>query len=71
MVLIYKINVLQSLKAKGYNKNRLRKEKLLAEASIQSLRESKPISWANLSRLCELLECKPGDILDFVADSNK
>ena len=71
MALTYKINVLQALKDKGYNTNRLRKEKLLAEASIQSLRESKPISWANLSRLCGLLECKPGDILDFVADSNK
>ena len=47
MALTYKINVLQALKDKGYNTNRLRKEKLLAEASIQSLRESKPISWAN------------------------
>lgn len=70
MALTYKINILQALKDKGYNTNRLRKEKLLAEASIQSLRESKPISWANLSKLCELLECKPGDILDFVSDGN-
>ena len=70
MPLKYKLDIISALKEKGYNTSRLRKERLLAEASIQSLRENKPISWANLSRLCELLECKPGDILDFVVDSN-
>lgn len=70
MALTYKINVLHALKDKGYNTTRLRKERLLAEASIQSLRECKPISWANIAKLCELLECKPGDILDYETDSD-
>jgi putative transcriptional regulator len=39
MPLIYKIDVLQSLKDKGYNTTKMRREKLLAEGSIQSLRE--------------------------------
>ena len=39
MAMLYKVNVLQALKEKGYNTNRLRKEKLIAEASIQSLVE--------------------------------
>ena len=68
MGLVYKINVLQALKDNGYNTNRLRKEKLIAEASIQSLREGKPISWANLEKLCALLSCQPGDIIEFVSD---
>lgn len=68
MALIYKINVLQALKENGYNTNRLRKEKLIAEASIQSLREGKPISWANLDKLCSLLNCQPGDIIEFVPE---
>lgn len=69
MAMTYRINILQALKEKGYNTNRLRKEKLIAEASIQSLRESKPISWANIEKLCALLECKPGDLLDYVPES--
>lgn len=68
MAMSYKINILQALKEKGYNTSRLRKEKLIAEASIQSLRENKPISWANIEKLCALLDCKPGDILDYVSD---
>ena len=59
MPIIYKIDVLQALKDKGYNTNRLRKEKILAESTIQKLRDKKPISWANIAQLCDLLECQP------------
>ena len=66
MPLKYKINVLAALKEKGYNTNRLRKDHLLSEGAIQSLREEKPISWANIEKLCQLLQCQPGDILEFM-----
>lgn len=66
MPIIYKIDILAALKERGYNTNRLRKEKLLAEGVIQSLREGKAISFQNLSRICELLDCQPGDILEHV-----
>ena len=68
MPIIYKFDVIQALKDKGYNTNRLRKEKLLAEGVIQSLREGKAISFVNLDKLCQLLECQPGDILEYVED---
>lgn len=68
MPLIYKIDILAMLKEKGYNTNKLRKEKLLAEGVIQSLREKKPISWANISKVCELLQCQPNDIMEYVED---
>ncbi len=66
MALVYKMEVLQALKDKGYNTNRLRKEKLLAESTIQKLRQKAPISWENLDRLCCLLDCQPGDLLQYV-----
>ena len=68
MPLIYKIDVIIALKEKGYNTNILRKEKLLAEGVIQALRGKKSISWVNISRICALLECQPGDILEYVPD---
>lgn len=68
MALQYKVNVLQALKDKGFNTGRLRKEKLIAEATIQALRGGKPISWANISNICRLLDCQPGDILEYVPD---
>lgn len=68
MSLIYKFDVLVALKEAGYNTNRLRKEKLLAEGVIQSLRENKPISWSNLAKICMLLNIQPGDLLESVED---
>ncbi|HJC00219.1 MAG TPA: helix-turn-helix transcriptional regulator, partial [Candidatus Flavonifractor merdavium] len=43
----------------------LRKEKLLAESTIQQLRKGDLVSWANISRICALLNCQPGDILEY------
>lgn len=68
MPIIFKFDILQALKEKGYNTNRLRKEKILAEGVIQSLREGKAISYANTAKICELLNCQPGDILEYVPD---
>lgn len=65
MPLVYKIDVLQALKDRGYNTNRLRKENILAESTLQKLREKKPISWANIAKVCELLNCQPNDFMEY------
>lgn len=65
MAIIYKIDVLKELKEKGYNTNRLRKEKLLGEATIQKLREKQLVSWANIDTLCKLLDCDISAILEY------
>lgn len=71
MPIMYKINILESLKRKGYNTTKLRKEKLLAESTIQQLRENKLVSWKNIDRICELLNCQIGDILEYVKERNE
>jgi len=66
MSLIYRIDVLGALKEKGYNTNKMRKEKLLSEGAIQSLREQRPISWDSIARICAMLNCQPGYFIEFV-----
>ena len=66
MSIQYKVDILTRLKENGYNTTRLRKEKLLGESTIQQLRENKLVSWNNIDRLCRLLECQVGDILEYV-----
>ena len=68
MPIIYKIDVLSALKEKGYNTTKLRKDKLLGESTIQQLRENKLVSWANMERLCSLLDCQVGELLVFVPE---
>lgn len=65
---IYRIDILQNLKNAGYNTTRLRKEKLLNESAIQYLRENKIIGIKPLECICKLLNCQPGDILEYIPD---
>lgn len=65
MPVVYKVDILAALKSRGFSTYRLRKDKLLAEATIQTLRGGGLVSWENIGRLCDLLDCQPGDILAF------
>lgn len=67
-MLVYKINVLASLKEAGYTTTRLRKEKLLGEAAIQSLRQSEMVGIIALEKICKLLDMQPGDIIKYIKD---
>ena len=68
MALVYKIDVLSALKAAGYSTYKLRKEKLLGEATLQQLRNNELVSWKNIETLCKLLNMQIGDIIEYVPD---
>lgn len=68
-MLVYKNDVLSLLKAAGYTTYKLRQESALSQGCIQSLRIGAPISWANIDKLCALLRCQPGDLIEYVPDS--
>lgn len=68
MPIAYKIDVLQALKNSGYSTYRLRKDKLLGEATIQKLRNCEHVSWENVATICKLLNCQPGDLMEYVPD---
>lgn len=68
MPLQYKIDILKSLKSKGYTTYQLRRKKLLSESTIQKLRKGQGIAWGNIETICRLLDCQPADILEYVPD---
>ena len=65
MAIKYKINILEKLKESGYSTYRMRKDKLLGEATLQKLRQGELVSWENISTICRLLKCQPGDIMKY------
>lgn len=68
MSLKYKIDVLKRLKENGYNSSRLRQEKILSESTIQKFRNGQMVSADNIDTLCQILNCQPGDIMEYVPD---
>ena len=67
-MLKYKINVLSALKEKGYNTNKIRKEKIFAEATLQRIRNGQMVSWETFDKLCSLLDCQPADLIEYVKE---
>ena len=61
-VIVY-LNIMQNLAAKGWTSYRLRNEKVLPESVLTRLRQGRPVTTETIDKLCELLECQPGEIL--------
>ncbi|MEH2940885.1 helix-turn-helix domain-containing protein [Lawsonibacter sp. JLR.KK007] len=69
MALQFKVNILEALKGKGYTTYKLRKDNILSQSTLQKLREGKGLAWENIERLCALLDCQPGDLLEYVKEA--
>lgn len=68
-MLLYKINVLESLKEAGYNSTRILKENILSQSAMQKLRKGEMVGIKTLEKLCELLDMQPGNIIKYVAEN--
>ena len=68
MSIRYKGDILGRLKEKGYSSARLRKEKIFGERTVQAFRTNGVIPYKSIDRLCSMLNCQPGDILEYVSD---
>ncbi|MDE5991487.1 MAG: helix-turn-helix domain-containing protein [Oscillospiraceae bacterium] len=71
MPMQYKFDIIAALKEKGYTSNKIRNEKIMSESTMQKFRTGEMVSTDNIARLCKLLDCQPGDILEYVPDENE
>ena len=63
--------LMNMLKEKGYTTYRIRKEKLIGQATLQKLQNNTgDIDTRTLERLCRVLECDIGDIMEYVDDTS-
>lgn len=64
----YKIDIIQALKQVGYSTYKIRKEKIFTESQLQQMRDHKLLTQEALNKICTLLDCQPGDILEYIPD---
>jgi len=67
----FKIDVLEELKKKGYNTNRIRKEKIISEGTLQRIRNNKgePVTTATINTICEILNKQPAQLLEYIPEN--
>lgn len=68
MSIRYKVDIMSELKKHGYSSTRIRGEKLIGQSYLQQIRHGELVSWKTLETICSLLDCQPGDILEYVED---
>lgn len=65
MAILYKIDVLSALKSAGYSTTRIRNERIIGQSYLQQIRNGEIVSTSCLDKLCQLLNCQPGDLLKY------
>ena len=68
MAIRYKVDILAELKKKGYSSTRIREEKLIGQSYLQQIRHGELVSWKTIDTICSLLECQPGDLIEYVKE---
>jgi len=59
------------LKEKGLNSNKLRTRKLMGMSTLQKLRSGGSINTVTINKICKMLNCQPGDIMEYVEDTEE
>ena len=67
----YKMDIMSALKEKGYSSTKIREEKLIGQSYLQQIRHGELVSWKTLDTICALLECQPGDLIEYVPVNEK
>lgn len=67
-MLVYKIDVIQTLKENGYNSTRILREGLISQGAMQRMRKGEMIGTKSLDNVCRLLDMQPGNIIKYVEE---
>ena len=68
MPIVY-TKLFELLKAKGYTTYRIRQEKLIGQGTLTAIKNGTGgLDAKTIARLCEVLECQPGDLMEYVKE---
>lgn len=72
MIIIFKENVQDTLKNKGLSPSTLKNKKIMPGAVVTKIHKNDPMifNMVTIDKICALLGCQPGDILEYVPDDS-
>ena len=68
MAIQYKIDIMNELKKAGFTSTKIREEKLIGQSYRQQIRHGELVSWKTIDTICTLLDCQPGDLVEYVRE---
>ena len=58
--------LLKLLDERGLTSYKIKQEKIIGQATLQKIKSGGDIDTRTISKLCKILECQPGDIMEYV-----
>lgn len=71
MPIIVNLDVMMAKRKMSLNELSEKVELTLSNLSILKTGKAKAIRFSTLEAICEVLNCQPGDILEYVSDENR
>lgn len=53
------------MKGKGLTTYRIRMENIISQSALTALKNGKSVTTDTIAKLCKVLQCQPGDILEY------
>lgn len=69
MIVYDKLFVL--LKDRGISTYKIRKDNIIPQGTLSLLKNNKSVTIDTINKLCAVLNCQPGDILDYIPDQSE
>ncbi len=60
--------LLNMMEERGITSYTIKKDKIIGQATLKKIKEGGDIDTRSIGKLCKLLKCQPGDILEYVDD---
>ena len=60
--------LLTLLQNKGITSYTVKKDNIIGQATFRKIKEGGDIDTRTIAKLCSLLDCQPGDIMEYVKD---
>ena len=71
MPIVY-TKLFELLKAKGYTTYKIRQEKLIGQGTLTAIKNGTGgLDAKTIARLCEVLDCQPGDLMEYVKEAEQ
>lgn len=67
----FKIDIMKALKNKGVTSYTIKQTKVIGQSTLTKLSKGEVPAASSLSTICEILKCQPGDILEWVPDTEE
>ena len=58
------------MKKRGLSTYRIRKENIISQSALTSLNNDKGVTTNTINKLCKVLNCQPGDIMEYVDEDD-